>query len=158
MNRAEHLILAEAVQPANGGTPAKMDPNHAAAKAIHTLNEALLILRIDPKEIDDLDIGAACDLLSDVPATIAALYQVNEALQADLRGLRDEGLAMAHEVNEARALRGRLIVLAETMKKITYARVACSSAELKSINDIYAQLAPDFQRPRGTSPQMEIAK
>jgi chromosome segregation ATPase len=81
---------------------------HPAHRAVHAVRNALQILLglVDT----DLarqptwmrDVGDAVRLLEEVPADIAALYQNNERLEDDLRGLRDQGLEDAREITELR--------------------------------------------------------
>lgn len=85
--------------------------------------------------------------------TNTVLTMVNEALQADLRGLRDEGLRMAFEVNDVRRERERMVELLERARKVSYSRVDAATAELNELNSIYAQLVPEMVRPLGATPQ-----
>ena len=79
---------------------------HPAHRAVHAVRNALQILYgfrerhvLQALQMDAADVRR---LLEDVPADIAALYQCNEALEADLRGLRDQGLEDAREITRLR--------------------------------------------------------
>ena len=79
---------------------------HPAHRAVHNVRNALQILigfrerhALQALQMDAADVRR---LLEDVPADIAALYQCNERLEDDLRGLRDQGLDDAREITRLR--------------------------------------------------------
>jgi hypothetical protein len=85
---------------------ADVEMTHPAHRAVHAVNNALQILvgfserhALQALQMDAADVRR---LLEEVPADIAALYQCNEALEADLRGLRDQGLDDAREITRLR--------------------------------------------------------
>jgi hypothetical protein len=87
---------------------ADVEMTHPAHRAVHAVNNALQIA-IGMRDVPGDDGGSLAEdgaqivrLLEDVPADVAALYQCNEALEADLRGLRDQGLEDAREITRLR--------------------------------------------------------
>jgi hypothetical protein len=71
-------------------------------------------------------------LLEEVPADIAALYQNNERLEDDLRGLRDQGLEDAREITRLR----RALAMEQQERE---ALVAAIHESLGSLSEVHRQ-------------------
>jgi hypothetical protein len=108
---------------------------HPAPRAVHAVNAAHQIA-LGIRDVPGDDGGSVEDdadriarLLADVPGDIAALFENNEALQRDLRGLRDQGLEDAQEISRLRFENAGLI----REREIVHAGLAQLTGDLAAL-------------------------
>jgi chromosome segregation ATPase len=116
---------------------------HPAHRAVHAVNNArqmaYAIERCNSALDARSDAGDVRRLLEHVPADITALYQCNERLEEDLRGLRDQGLADAQEITELRREVARLSMALGEEQREREALVASITESLASLNEVHRQ-------------------
>lgn len=122
---------------------ADVEMTHPAHRAVHAVNNALQILVGFPErhalQALQMDASDVRRLLEEVPADIAALYQCNERLEDDLRGLRDQGLEDAREITELRREVVRLSSALGEEQRQREALLMSISETLASLTEVHRQ-------------------